>query len=626
VELDNETIKQISEIDDRIDNQTSPKYKSVGEALQGIGTTVAGMASGAVSATLGLPTDIIATGVGIKEAILADKGERMDAFGKGFTEVSKENMGSEYYKENFNQLLDSLIENPVLKQDSKSGFSAGEFGGVGGIIAKAPTIARGIIAQKETAREILSSLGLSSKAMKNINVDNMSVDAAINLAKKLKVARAKLYGSDERGNIGNAAMAMTAKREPSPVRKMTEAEKRAQEFDFEKSFDLPIAKARGQMEMGIQKIAERIKNVSANIEKTGYYDAYPKGSKFVGPRSGKEYTVIGYSVSPVNPKGKDTLTKLHNKRKELIESGVMPKELTFFDGNNPKFSANVDEYDDKFYRPMLVVKDKDGKTERFNYDILLHQDERKKELLNKVMPTSNAPKVNILDSTKEAPPLEIGASKFALEGKLKSNLASDSLDMFDDKAKGATAGSTKANKLIGAPVKDGEKVGIRKNLNSKSLDGEKGVLQTIHQNNYNGKALSYQPYATVENVTFNVNQSHRRRIASKAKGLAVPESSAKFNMASVDGNYVANKNLLRDGYETEIAFNPAQGHLFIDVNTGQAVKSAETATVVGDRVFANGVTYWKKSDAPKPLDASDGTKLTGEVRYKFRKGGLMARN
>lgn len=458
MELDNETIKQIAEIDDRIDNQTSPKYKSVGEALEGIGTTVAGMASGAVSATLGLPTDIVATGAGIKDAILANKGERMDAFSKGFTEVSKKNMGSEYYKENFNQLLDSLIENPVLKEDSKSGFSAGQFGGVGGVISKAPTIARGIIAQKETAREILSSLGLSSKAMKNVNVDNMSVDAAINLAKKLKVARAKLYGSDERGNIGNAVMAMTAKREPSPVRNLDDA----------------------------------------------------------------------------------------------------------------------------------------------------------------VAMTQKTP--------KEVPPLEIGSSKFALEGKLKSNLTLDSLQLFEDKAKGATAGSSEANKLIGSPIKDGEKVGIRKNLNSRSLDGEKGVLQTIHQNNYNGKALSYQPYATVENVTFNVNQSHRRRIASKAKGLAVPESSAKFNMASVDGKYVSDKNLLLDGYETEISFNPAQGHLFIDVNTGQAVKSADTATVVGDRVFANGVTYWKKSDAPKPLDASDGTKLTGEVRYKFRRGGLMARN
>ena len=224
MELDNETLKQISEIDDRIDNQTSPKYKSVGEALEGIGTTVAGMASGAVSATLGLPTDVVAAGVGIKDAIFADDGERMDAFSKGFTEVSKENMGSEYYKENFSTLLDSLIDNPVLKEDAKSGFSAGEFAGVGGVVAKAPKIAKNVIAQKETAREILSSIGLSSKAMKNINVDNMSIDGAVNLAKKLKVTRAKLYGTDERGNVGNAVLAMTAKREPSPVKQMTEAD------------------------------------------------------------------------------------------------------------------------------------------------------------------------------------------------------------------------------------------------------------------------------------------------------------------------------------------------------------------------------------------------------------------
>ena len=48
MELDNESVKQISDIDDRIDNETSPKYKSLGEAFQGIATTVAGMTSGAV--------------------------------------------------------------------------------------------------------------------------------------------------------------------------------------------------------------------------------------------------------------------------------------------------------------------------------------------------------------------------------------------------------------------------------------------------------------------------------------------------------------------------------------------------------------------------------------------------
>ena len=419
--------------------------------------------------------------------------------------------------------------------------------------------------------------------------------------------------------------AMTKKREPSPVRKMTDAEKKAQGFDFEKKFDLPLAKARGQMELGMKKIAERLKAVTNNIKNTGYFDDYPIGSKYVGPRTGEEFTVVGYSVSSHRPDSQAMLTKLHSKRKDLIKSGALPKEITFFDGNDIRFSANKNVYDQNVYRPMLLARDKNGTIQTFNYDIILHQDQRKDEILGKVMQKTDAPKVNILDSTKEVPPLEIGSSKFALEGKLKSNLTSNSLKLFDDKARGATAGSAKANKLIGAPIKDGEKVGIRKNLNSKSLDGEKGVLQTIHQNNYNGKALSYQPYATVENVIFNVNQSHRRRIASKAKGLAVPESSAKFNMASVDGKYVADKNLLRDGYETEIAFNPAQGHLFIDVNTGQAVKGAKTATVVGDRVFANGVTYWKKADAPKPLDASDGTKLTGEVRYKFKRGGLMAR-
>ena len=392
--------------------------------------------------------------------------------------------------------------------------------------------------------------------------------------------------------------------------------------DFVKDFNLEEAKFKGQMNKSVKDIAERIKGITANIEKTGYFDAYPKGSKYVD-KAGKEYTVIGYRASPISPKSKAMLSKLHSERTELIKSGVMPKELTFLDGNNPKFSFNKDVYDDNFYRPMLIAKDKNGKIETFNYDIMLHQKNRKDDLISKVMPQTDAPKINIMDSTKEVPPLEIGVSKFALDGKLKSNLNKDSIKLFEDKAKGATAGSSKANKLIGVSVKDGEKVGIRKNLNSKSLDGEKGVLQTIHQNNYNGKALSYQPYATVENVIFNVNQSHRRRIASKAKGLAVPESSAKFNMASVDGNYVNNKNLLRDGYETEIAFNPAQGHLFIDVNTGQAVKGAKTATVVGDRVFANGVTYWKKADAPKPLDASDGTKLTGEVRYKFKAGGLV---
>lgn len=275
---------------------------------------------------------------------------------------------------------------------------------------------------------------------------------------------------------------------------------------------------------------------------------------------------------------------------------------------------------------------KSGKKDEAAKVILAESDAFKKDNFKQVMAMTAKREPSPVTTSgqryvpKEASPLEIGTSKFAVEGKLKSNYTTETIKLFDDKLKNIkTAGSPKADELIGTPVKDGTKVGIRKNLNSSTVDGEKGVLQTIHTNNYNGKALSYQPYATVENVTFNVNQKHRQRIASKAKGLAVPEASGKFNMASVDGNYVSNRNLLSEGYDTEISFNPALGHLYTDVTTGQAVKSADTATVIGNRVFANGVTYWKKADAPKPLDASDGTKLTGEVRYKFKRGGLMAR-
>ena len=73
----------------------------------------------------------------------------------------------------------------------------------------------------------------------------------------------------------------------------------------------------------------------------------------------------------------------------------------------------------------------------------------------------------------------------------------------------------------------------------------------------------------------------------------------------------------------EIGFNPANTHLFVDMATGQAVKGAEVATVIGNRVYAKGVTYMKKADAPEPKPASDGTPLESEVRYKFKKGGLV---
>ena len=227
-----------------------------------------------------------------------------------------------------------------------------------------------------------------------------------------------------------------------------------------------------------------------------------------------------------------------------------------------------------------------------------------------------------------APPLEIGQSEEALKGTFLRNYTARDAKNMDILSENSTAGSSKADKLINKKVKENEKVAVRLNLNSKldqkGSNAPSNKLQTVHKNNFNGKALSYKPYATVENAVLNVNQKGRVAIASKIKRLDVPEAKSKFPAMSVDGNYNSTRNVLEEMGDdvVEIGFNPANTHLFIDLKTGQAVKSAEVATVIGDRVYAKGVVYWRKKDAPLNLDASDGTPISSEVRYKFKKGGI----
>ena len=118
----------------------SPRYDTVSDAFMGIGSTVASGVAGATSATLGLPTDIAGLFVGIKDAVSAEDGHRIDAFVNGFTEFSKANLGSEYYRGIFNNFVDGLDVDPKLKEDAKSGFTASEFGGVGGAVTKGPKV------------------------------------------------------------------------------------------------------------------------------------------------------------------------------------------------------------------------------------------------------------------------------------------------------------------------------------------------------------------------------------------------------------------------------------------------------------------------------------------------------
>ena len=229
-------------------------------------------------------------------------------------------------------------------------------------------------------------------------------------------------------------------------------------------------------------------------------------------------------------------------------------------------------------------------------------------------------------------PLQIGRNKAAEGGAFLKNYTAADANRMDTLIPTASAGNSEANKKIMATVTEGRQVGIRLNLNSKldqSISGRSGdnMLQTIHNKNYNGEALSYQTYATVEDVTFNVNQKHRVGISANINKVDVPEAKNKHNAMSVDGKMSNYRNVLDEMDETvvEIGFSPRNNHLFIDMKTGQAVEGADVATVIGDRVYAKGVRYMKKSDAPEPLAASDGTVLPNEVWYKMYKGGFMVR-
>jgi len=220
---------------------------------------------------------------------------------------------------------------------------------------------------------------------------------------------------------------------------------------------------------------------------------------------------------------------------------------------------------------------------------------------------------------------DIGVSEALMGGDFLKHYGKAVISRMDTLATKASVKNGKGKMF--QPVEDGTRVGVRLNLNSVVPDAPKGLdkLQTIHRKSFDGEVLSYQPYATVTDVTFKVSPAKRRNIAAKIKGLKVKEVEHKNPAMSVNGLLAQTENVVIKGGKnvTEIGFNPMNNHLFIDMLTGQAVKSADVATVIGDRVYAKGVKYWEKKYAPKVMDASDGTPLPSEVRYKFNRGGLV---
>ena len=227
--------------------------------------------------------------------------------------------------------------------------------------------------------------------------------------------------------------------------------------------------------------------------------------------------------------------------------------------------------------------------------------------------------------------LEVGVDASKLAGDQLRKYASATVEMLEESAKktGKVAGD-KGEKLY-APVEEGTKVAVRKNLNSsvgEGIDPSLNTLQTLHKGTFSGKALSYMPVVTINNAEFAIGQAGRRDIAAKMLGKETKSSKNKFPMAAVNGEYTNKPSVLQQYNPeevVEIGFNPKFNHLFIDMQTGQAVKGAEEATIIGDRVYARGVKYWKKSEAPEPLPTSAGEEIPSDVRFReMNAGGLMS--
>lgn len=201
--IDNNLAKLSEDLDVK-----STKYDNMTDAFAGVATTVGGAISGAVGATLGLPTDLVGIISGLKDAATAEDGKRLDAFADGFTEFSKENLGSQYYKDVFNKFVDSLDVDDVLKNDAKAGFSAGEF--------VTPPIAGG------GAVKAVSKIDKIKDEFSR--AESMAMKAKDNAKRKVDELRDEFNTKAPQTYTRSEIMAMTAKREPSPVREMTKLE------------------------------------------------------------------------------------------------------------------------------------------------------------------------------------------------------------------------------------------------------------------------------------------------------------------------------------------------------------------------------------------------------------------
>ncbi len=129
-------------------------------------------------------------------------------------------------------------------------------------------------------------------------------------------------------------------------------------------------------------------------------------------------------------------------------------------------------------------------------------------------------------------------------------------------------------------------------------NGDKLNLITVHKASGGksvGGALGYDRAVTLKNVEFKINQEARYSIAS-GQSTKYPMMTARGEIQQVEAKF--------NGIEAN--FNPKKDHLPRIVETGHAVRSAEEAVLVDQRILLRGkITYWDEASAPKPLNQAD---------------------
>lgn len=156
-------------------------------------------------------------------------------------------------------------------------------------------------------------------------------------------------------------------------------------------------------------------------------------------------------------------------------------------------------------------------------------------------------------------------------------------------------------------VKEGDKVGIRLNLNVMKNTGI--PVQTVHEKSASGEALKYAPAIMVKNADLYVNQNARNKIVTFQEN--------KFPMASVNGDFVSSNIEEMNFNGVKAFFNPFNHNVFVDA-AGRPIKSASEATIVGNTVYLRGdIEYYSFDD---PILDKGRMETPEQKRKRIKKG------